>query len=147
MKRTISLISLLSTCFVLFSATAQNQNGGTTLLCPTDDGTLTIGRDYITLHDYIFRFDRSDESGIIHLRDRRTESVAELDIRSDQGIYFSVTENGRTMQLVARRSAIVMRSEATDHLSTSSIRSSDIFHESVNFVNLVRTGTVADLLH
>jgi hypothetical protein len=144
MKRTYLLLVFMSLIASVATVSAQNQHGGTTLRCPTSDGNIIIARDYITFRDYTFKVDQSSEAGVITLSDRSAGVTAQLDLRSESGLYFCVNEHGRRMQLVAQRAAISTTFDTPAQQPESSISSADVFHERMDLVNLVQLGEFAD---
>lgn len=79
------------------------------VLCRTMDGTVNISATQMTLRDYAFALDRVQEPGVVVLRDARCDAVAEIDSRSDEGLYIAVREGGITMQIIAPRSGITFK--------------------------------------
>ncbi|MFZ1728778.1 MAG: hypothetical protein WBQ23_04130 [Bacteroidota bacterium] len=104
-KKAVS--SLMFLPLVAGLAFAQGPNTtATTMVCATNDGTIRISDHQVTLADYNLQFDSIIQDGVIRFVDTRSNAVAVLDARGDQGLYLLVTEGGKTMQVVAARSAI-----------------------------------------
>ena len=144
MTRAYAYLSIPVFFIMSFFASAQNQNGGITLRCRTADGDVVIGRDYVALRNYTFRFERTAEAGVYHLVDQSANATAQLDLRSNVGVYLCVREEGQSMQIVASRASITSTPDTEGRQPSSSISSEDVFHERVNLVNLVRLGEYAD---
>ena len=85
------------------SATAQVPQSTQTLRAMSSDGPILITDHTVRLRDYVFVVDRIPADGVILLKDDRARATAELDTRSEEGLYFAVTEGAKTMQLVAAR--------------------------------------------
>ncbi|MDT8325033.1 MAG: hypothetical protein RRA94_13045 [Bacteroidota bacterium] len=104
-------IAFMMTILPLLAAGVQAQGPGSsmTMICPTSDGTVTISERTVTLADYQLHFDDIIADGIVRYSDPRSNVIAVLDARDDQGLYLQIEENGVTMQVVAARSLISYR--------------------------------------
>lgn len=86
--------------------TAQNFPDGLIMICTTADGIVTISEDGLMIADYHLRFDNIPADGLAHLADTRSNATAQLDARSDEGLYVEIREGGTAMLLVIDRNAI-----------------------------------------
>ncbi len=87
---------------------AQAQITVDDLVCTTSDGVVRISATQMTMRDYVFTVDRVLGDGTIVLRDARCKAYAEIDARSDEGLYIAVQEGGITMQVIAPRRGITL---------------------------------------
>lgn len=78
------------------------------LICTTSDGVVRISTSQMTMRDYVFSVDRVLDDGTIVMRDARCKAYAEIDARSDEGLYIAVQEGGITMQVIAPRRGITL---------------------------------------
>ncbi|MBL0173764.1 MAG: hypothetical protein IPP94_00580 [Ignavibacteria bacterium] len=109
MKRIRPITALLALSMLPVFSSAQAPDAGRTLVCGTNDGTLLITSESVNIRDYRFEFDGFAERGIVRLIDRRSGTTAELDSRSDEGLYFVIRETTASMQLVAPRTKMYLR--------------------------------------
>ena len=106
MKASIYSAAVLFLMLFSHSAMTQDIYSSNTLLCPTSDGIVTIDNGTILLRDYTLTLESQSADGILHFRDNGSSAIAELDARSADGLYLTITEGGTTMQLVADRRTI-----------------------------------------
>ena len=93
---------------------AQSPGTERSLICTTSDGILLITADNVRIRDYRFTLVSVANNGVLRLADRRNGATAELDMRSDEGLYIVVRDAAATMQLVAPRSKMFIRGSASD---------------------------------
>ena len=129
-----AVVSLMILPFVAGMAFAQGPNTATTMICSTSDGTVRISDRKVNVADYDLQFDSVLQDGVLKFVDTRTNAVAVLDARDEDGLYLVVTEGGQTMQVVASRTDI--RYEDAEHGSepTAPTLSSVLNLVSYNFV-------------
>ncbi|NOY06174.1 MAG: hypothetical protein GXO82_06015 [Chlorobi bacterium] len=82
-----------------------------TVVMVTSDGNITVSDGRITFRDYVFKVESEEKENIWSLVDQDTGDHAILDVREDQGIYFTVYENLHAMQVVAGWDRVKMRGE------------------------------------
>jgi hypothetical protein len=137
MKRTHTILAAALTMLVATSLPAQ-PTGGTTLRCQTSDGIVRITTGSVAFRDLVLRPVHSSEAGVVELRDSRTGVTGELDTRSDEGLYLTITEGGVPMQLILPRGE--METDASISTAPASERENGA---AVNLLSLVGTRALA----
>lgn len=113
MKRIPAVFAIAAIPFLAGSVSAggpdKTDATADVLICRTQDGDITVTADRIMIRDQVFLIEEIIEPSVLRLFDARTNTSAELDARGEDGIYLTVSEPGSTMQVVAARQDMVLK--------------------------------------
>ena len=143
MKRITVALACLTIPFLIESAVAGSPDPTTTLICSTQDGDIRITANRIMLRDYRFEIEDFTRPSVVRLYDARTDTFAELDARSDEGIYLTIQEPGLTMQLVAPRARMSLI-EGTESSSPAMPAISQAASPAADMIALLKPGAAAN---
>lgn len=101
MNRSVVVSAFMLVLLLALPVPGRAQDAVDQVRISTSDGNILVTLRDVSLRDYAFKLERALPDGVFILCDERSETRAEVDLRSEGGVYFLVIEGSRRMQLVA----------------------------------------------